>query len=309
MPKRSGRVFIVKRCGRLANRIIFYANIIAWAKDQNLHVTNFTFQSYAHFFQSTKNTSSSRYPHVVQKFYHKIISPILLISNIFRFQFQSLYLLTKIALKFTVFQRLFPIISDKDHAGIKSLSELIPEDFWKKKKLLFVSGWRFREPKLTRKHASEIRKFFKPVKRIEKNIDLQFSSIEFRFDLLIGVHIRKGDYANWKGGRYNFPVSYYAQIMKEVEELYNNLQVVYLVCSNEEVTTSQFYDLSVKVSGGDPIEDLYALARCDLIIGPPSTFTQWASFYGQKPLYHIYNTNEKITENSFQISDIDDIPG
>ena len=97
--------------------------------------------------------------------------------------------------------------------------------------------------------------------------------------------------------------------MKEVEELYNNLQVVYLVCSNEEVTTSQFHDLSVKVSGGDPIEDLYALARCDFIIGPPSTFTQWASFYGQKPLYHIYNTNEKITKNSCKISNIDDVPG
>jgi hypothetical protein len=38
---------------------------------------------------------------------------------------------------------------------------------------------------------------------------------------------------------------------------------------------------------GHFIEDLYALASCDYIIGPPSTFSQWASFYGNVPRYMV----------------------
>ena len=36
---------------------------------------------------------------------------------------------------------------------------------------------------------------------------------------------------------------------------------------------------------GTEIGDLYSLAACDYIIGPPSTYTQWASFYGQVPRF------------------------
>ena len=62
MVSNTGRIYIVKRCGRLANRIIFYANIIAWAEEKKLRVTNFTFQSYANLFESTQLTCDSAYP-------------------------------------------------------------------------------------------------------------------------------------------------------------------------------------------------------------------------------------------------------
>jgi hypothetical protein len=35
------------------------------------------------------------------------------------------------------------------------------------------------------------------------------------------------------------------------------------------------------------VEDLYAFAGCDLLVGPPSTFTAWAAFYGEVPLLHV----------------------
>ena len=42
------------------------------------------------------------------------------------------------------------------------------------------------------------------------------------------------------------------------------------------------------------ITDLYCMASCDGIIGPPSTFSQWASFYGKVPLSFIFTKDDVI---------------
>ena len=47
------------------------------------------------------------------------------------------------------------------------------------------------------------------------------------------------------------------------------------------------------------IEDLYALSICDYILGPPSTFSMWASFYGGVPLRFIKHSNDKIFLREF----------
>jgi hypothetical protein len=41
------------------------------------------------------------------------------------------------------------------------------------------------------------------------------------------------------------------------------------------------------MSRGSAVEDLYSLARCDYLLGPPSTFSLWASFYGNVPLHQM----------------------
>jgi hypothetical protein len=46
---------------------------------------------------------------------------------------------------------------------------------------------------------------------------------------------------------------------------------------------------------------MYALAQCDLILGPPSTFSQWASFYGQRPLCIVRDREMVVTPQSFVV--------
>ena len=58
------------------------------------------------------------------------------------------------------------------------------------------------------------------------------------------------------------------------------------------------------MSSGVAVEDLYALAGCDLLIGPPSTFTQWASFYGKVPLYHAWSPDAAPTRDDFAVADL-----
>lgn len=48
------------------------------------------------------------------------------------------------------------------------------------------------------------------------------------------------------------------------------------------------------------IEDMYSLAECDYIIGPPSTYTMWASFYGEVPLYMVDNPSLKPVLSDFK---------
>ena len=49
----------------------------------------------------------------------------------------------------------------------------------------------------------------------------------------------------------------------------------------------------------DCMTDLYALSRCDYIIGPPSTFSQWASYYGHVPLRFLRWKGDEISMSEF----------
>src|SRR4051794_38035953 len=46
----------------MANRLIIFANFIAFAEDQGYRVNNCTFHSYAHLFETTRRDIYCRYP-------------------------------------------------------------------------------------------------------------------------------------------------------------------------------------------------------------------------------------------------------
>ena len=59
---------------------------------------------------------------------------------------------------------------------------------------------------------------------------------------------------------------------------------VFLLTSDEPIDQADYSGFQTVVGTGGPIGDLYGLSKCDYIIGPPSTFSTWAAFYGQVPL-------------------------
>jgi hypothetical protein len=73
------------------------------------------------------------------------------------------------------------------------------------------------------------------------------------------------------------------------------------VCSDEPVPGDAFAGLDVVSGPGSAIGDLYALAACDRIIGAPSTFTTWASFYGAVPRYTIRDPGASLDSSSFVV--------
>jgi hypothetical protein len=122
--------------------------------------------------------------------------------------------------------------------------------------------------------------------------------------LIIGVHIRRGDYISWFNGKYYYQDSDYIKIMKEILQVAFP-EAYFVICSDENIEHANFTDLGNKVefSGLNFIQDLILLSECDMIIGPPSTFNAYASFIGEKPLYTIKDPQKKIYKNDFIVND------
>src|SRR5581483_10830025 len=59
----GGKLFIIaRRCGRLANRLVLFANFIGLAKEQGHRVINIPFHSYANLFETTRRDLYCAWP-------------------------------------------------------------------------------------------------------------------------------------------------------------------------------------------------------------------------------------------------------
>jgi len=303
------KIIIAKRCGRLANRLVLFANVIAFAEEYSFRVINFTFQGFAHFFTGTFDTIKCAFPREGKETCGTLVKLIRSTINGVRLQHQSIYFFSKILIKCELLRRFYPIISDQHFNSPKSLSEFSTLVNCEYEKTTFLSGWRFREPKLLSKHADKIRSFFTPIPEYNEQVSRLVNQAKTSCDVLVGLHIRRGDYQLWKGGQYFYSLEDYRVIAQRVKALYPKLEVGFLVCANQKVEYDELSDLNVLISDSIPVVDLYALARCDILVGPPSTFTQWASFYGNTPLNHIYGVNDEVSLEDFSVSDLHEIPG
>lgn len=97
-------------------------------------------------------------------------------------------------------------------------------------------------------------------------------------EVVIGVHIRRGDYKFFENGKYYYSDREYSKWMQYLYQ--SNPNVVFLLCGNEKVDEQQYVNLPVYFMNGSASEDLYCLSRCDYIMGPPSSFSRWAAYMG-----------------------------
>lgn len=77
--------------------------------------------------------------------------------------------------------------------------------------------------------------------------------------------------------------------------------MTFLVCSDEPIPAGAFDGFDVVSGPGHELHDLYALAACHRILGPPSTYTTWASYYGAVPRYTIYDPAQPFDAASFVV--------
>jgi hypothetical protein len=151
------------------------------------------------------------------------------------------------------------------------------------KKIVFFKGWRFRKRSLSKHDRAEIRRVFKPSKSIEdRSKNLRFS---LNAETVVGVHIRWGDLKELNPSQC-LPIDSYLSLMERIYKELLPKKVGFIVCS-EEKDLEGLKNYNHVCSRGSPIEDMYALAKADLIVSSGSTFANWASFYGSKPLLNI----------------------
>jgi len=168
-------------------------------------------------------------------------------------------------------------------------------------RLLFVRGWKDRyAPSYLAKHHEAIQTLFEPTIHVKTMVN---SALPLSEDtVLIGVHIRRGDYKNYKNGIYYYSDDVYAHYMDQLQSILSSQdkKVSFLLCSNEPISETLLLNYPViRIPTNDPMMELHALSCCDFLIGPPSTFSQWASFIGKVPLKFIRSKDEE----TFTLSD------
>ncbi len=151
-------------------------------------------------------------------------------------------------------------------------------------------------------YKNEIKQIFLPNKETITYVNKVLSEIKGPEDAVIGIHMRRSDYKYFMNGKYFFNDDFYKGYMSLIEKEIQkqNKNVVFLLCSDSDININNFKQFNtIKILDSSTIRDLYALSKCDYIIGPPSTFSMWASFYGDVPLKFVKNEKEQIKLSDF----------
>ena len=276
-------MIVITNKGWLGNALFVFANFIACAEENNLTIANPALDEYAELFQTTSEDFFCRYP--PRKSFYKGNKTTRRLLN------RTAYLLTRALVRSGInWKRLRPIALDHGEELHLDSPEFIAS--LSRGQLIFVQGWLFRERSNFGKHADKIRKYFTPLQPFLDNVDSLIRQAREGYDVLVGVHIRHGDFKTFMGGKYFFEIDEYIRVMERVAQLFPDKKVGFLVCTNVEVKSSALSQHQVTFGRGQIIEDMYSFARCDYIVGPPSTYTMWASFYGRVPLYIIEDSSK-----------------
>lgn len=156
--------------------------------------------------------------------------------------------------------------------------------------LLIHQGWSFRDKDALRGNIEIVRKILDFRNDYKNRAEKRFRQIKGDACHVIGVHVRRGDYAKFRNGQFFFDDSVYLRIASEAISLTDCAldKVVIAGFSNDMLVWPDSHHGARVVKGpGEWWDDLLCLSMCDLIIGPPSTFSGAASFMGDVPWFQI----------------------
>ena len=166
-----------------------------------------------------------------------------------------------------------------------------------------TKGWTTRtDTRYLTQTKKELQCIFRPKDAIMNKAEGLIEKMKQTSDIVVGVHIRRGDYATWNDGRFYYELEDYHHFMLRVKDLYQGQHVSFFISSNEDFELDIFTNCNCHRFGKEPsgaILDLYSLSVCDLIMGPVSSYSRWASFIGEVPLCFLETKNQTFTKDSF----------
>jgi hypothetical protein len=263
-------IIISNKPGQLGNLLFIYANFLAYGIENNLAIVNPSFYEYRSYFASTSGFSFHR---------NKLV-------------YSACYVICRVLSRLNIKTAFINVMALdwSEEVDLEKAPEL-------KSTFCFVQGWLYRSERLLTKHRETIKDFFKPSASLNDKLnDFFYTKFSDTRETIIGIHIRRGDYKTFENGAYYYSMETYAGIIKQLSELFKDKNPHFLICSNESVNLPNEDMTGIKMTSAPNHEllDMYALARCHYIAGPPSTYSMWASFYDNTPLYMIKDPLKNI---------------
>ena len=270
--------------GQLGNQLWAYSNLIAIAKDCNKSIVIILQNNYFKFLDER----------TLQK--AKEFNVYILNSSTFKgriFTKISTCLIKNWNSKWT---KVLPIYlasngSEKEYKNI----------MLKKRCLHFVNAWEHRINNVSFiKQRIFIRSIIEPEYTSKNLAQERINLLRKNFEIIVAVHIRRGDYKTFLDGKYYFDDKVYLDKMKQIANILKPFNVVFAIFSNEKIELNNYPNVNVSFSNlNSPIGDLWGISMCDYIIGPLSTFSMWASFWKNVPLLFIDNNTFISSMNDF----------
>ncbi len=285
-------IVIARGVGRLANRLLLFAHFIGAAAEHGFSVANPAFGPYARYFPRAAWDLLCRYPATRGLFAPPGSRQLLYRAT--RWTAGALHGLKQNGrdvglIRLGRDQRL-----DLDSPAFLTAVQ--------RHRLLFVQDWHFRTAVNCERHGDVIRRFLTPWDQHLSRARASLEPARRRGRFVIGIHARRGDYERYRDGRFYYTWAQYRATMAGAEAAFPSENVSFLVCSDERVPLETFHGLDVFPGPGQEVEDLYALAACDRLIGPPSTYSAWASFHGNVPRYEVRDPATPPTAPAFVIN-------
>ena len=200
LPAQNKLFVIGLRCGRLGNRLILFANLIAYAAEHGDRVANVTFHSYAHLFETTRRDIYCRYPVARRRSVWDMIPGAARAIRWTRMFYHAVRASSVLNERYPIFGR--RVVTVREQAGLpfELLDNPNIQERIRDAKVVFIYGWDFRAPECVARHADEIRRYFRPIKEYEESSDAALTYLRQKADVVVGVHLRLGDNWKWKGG-------------------------------------------------------------------------------------------------------------
>lgn len=271
----SHMVVSVVSPGQLGNKLFQYAYFLGNAMEYGGEVATLDFGSYQEHFEFSLTQPYGIYPlnancYVLPKEFVRVLFRLVRLKGYLR-----LGKVTLLDIRRTFDDR-------KEHF------QLADEPFctFARETTVYAAGYYFRDIENLFKHREAIVEFLKPIERHRQAVAAHLK--QFRGKRLVGIHIRHGDYAHYQGGRFFYSIDQYISFMQQVVDQ-SAEPVHFLIASNASISADAFSPFSVSLAPGDMVQDLFCLSECSLIIGPPSTYSLWASFQQLRPLIHVYD--------------------
>jgi hypothetical protein len=289
-------IVIAKKVGRLANRLLLFSHFIAAAVEHGFRVANPAFARFSEFFPSTARDPLCRFPGGPRW-------PAVLANP---YEQEALYQACRMAAHLRHRRQ-----AGGRAAGLIRLRrdqhlDLDSETFLstvRRHRTVFVQDWNFRSREGCRKHGEIIRQFFTPRPDLLEQARRAVEPARENGRFLVGVHVRRTDYADFKDGRHFYPPAEYRRLMRDCVATFGDREVSFLTCSDEPLPEHLGDELEVLPGPGSAIGDLYALAACDRILGPPSTYSRWASYWGRVPRLVVEEAGVPVVAGDFVIDE------
>jgi hypothetical protein len=277
------------KAGQLGNRLFHVSQLIVLAKETNSILVDYSFDDYKENFEHLKNEDYLLYPPGKRNFFLNRGLSMLKgrVANL-----RDFILHRKLSGK---------LVAYINQNGLKMEDYQTFLNERKKNRHYIIEGWINRDLTPLHLHRKLLADFFEPAKQHSQNVTQLITRAFNGVDLLIGIHIRRGDYKEYKQGLYYFDDTVYAGIMAKIQQTFAGKKLRFLICSNEEIEWNNYAAFDTIRANGHIIEDMYSLSYCDYIAGPISTYSMWASFIGEKPLFQILDKNAEFNLDRFKI--------